>query len=1199
MKRILCSVLCVAMLATTFMFTANAQSYRPEVEENSISFDFNYVVGGITNKDAASIQKNVEKEGVNAVMVIPTPNNENATGDLTIDCWSLHKYEDKVIVPEYRYVGVTYYYETSEPVYDGQLYMRILPGAYEATATLSKRSQQTLVANQWTEVVFNFSDVMKLSSNATEPWINQVHFRPFDTTPAKEISAKDRFYIAKYTFYKSNPDPDARATIRFDKGTPEASGEMPSMSMRNGEAYEVPECTFVYPDAEFRGWKVDGETSLIQPGAAVVSSDINRTYTAVWKVTKDVAPTIAVDFASYQAGVVDHEKTATLENVVFEGKNVLKITPHPDFDIDRSITIDGFKYQAAGIDIKDYQYCAIEYYYESEKPLENAKMYAAILPGGNIVNSRVSVLADQPLVEGVWTYAIADFSQKLQKGINYGANDNILRQFWVRPFGDTIVQNISAGDVMYIGRLIFFNQKPNIETHEAYMNGYTDGTFGVNGNMTRAEACTVVARLLEAEENIAGVSNFADVPADQWYAKYIGYCAEKGLLNSYSGQFFPNQPITRAEFAELVYLTGLAEATDNIVAFADVNAGHAKYASIVAAASAGLINGYDNGNGTFSFRPDNTITRAEVVTIINRARGRDMKLENLPDDVLRVAVDVDVTHWAFANISEATVAHVELEGNWIYPVKDPLEMLAEKIDITPLYNIPLGNAKVAELDALEAQRIAEIQNTPNMDLSGITGKIIYVSSSAGDDSRNGLTPSTAVKTIKKANTLVEAGGAVLLKRGDIWREKTNALAGVTYTAYGEGAKPIISGSPENGADPEKWALVYKNDETGALIWQYQNTSIKDVGTIVFNNEGYAYKELPLCLGKTFMLKGGIMEFDYRTALDRNLEFFHAANSVVSNIVIGTSSTGPIYLRCDEGNPGKIFDSIEFNERGHCITVGGDNVTIDNIRMVHAGGHGVGAGTVKNLAITNCEIGWIGGSIQIYQTNADGYGEATRYGNGVEVFGSCDGYIVDNCYIWQCYDAGVTHQISNDNAGDYHMDNITYSNNVITDTVYSIEYFLGNARNGLTYSRNGKNVLFEGNLLRRAGYGFGSTRPDGKCQRHIHSWNYRNEFENFVIKNNVFDRSVYELFNTYSGFESTVPKMEGNTYVQGVNNIFYHYGATGNAMMNLAADASVKLTIGDTTGSVYFVENIPDYKFGSYTVPKTVAVTEDDTKSWAK
>ena len=63
MKRILCSVLCVVMLAGSLMFTANAQSYQPEVDENYISFDFNYISCGIIdNKPVAVATKNVKKE---------------------------------------------------------------------------------------------------------------------------------------------------------------------------------------------------------------------------------------------------------------------------------------------------------------------------------------------------------------------------------------------------------------------------------------------------------------------------------------------------------------------------------------------------------------------------------------------------------------------------------------------------------------------------------------------------------------------------------------------------------------------------------------------------------------------------------------------------------------------------------------------------------------------------------------------------------------------------------------------------------------------------------------------------------------------------------------------------------------------------------------------------------------------------------
>ena len=113
MKRILSSVLCVLMTASMFVFTANAQSYQPEVADNYISFDFNQVTGGIVNRvPNATVNKNVTIEGVTAVEFVPTPNAEGAKGNLTLDCYSLANYTAKVTVPDYKYVGVTYYYKT-------------------------------------------------------------------------------------------------------------------------------------------------------------------------------------------------------------------------------------------------------------------------------------------------------------------------------------------------------------------------------------------------------------------------------------------------------------------------------------------------------------------------------------------------------------------------------------------------------------------------------------------------------------------------------------------------------------------------------------------------------------------------------------------------------------------------------------------------------------------------------------------------------------------------------------------------------------------------------------------------------------------------------------------------------------------------------------------------------------------------------
>ncbi len=518
------------------------------------------------------------------------------------------------------------------------------------------------------------------------------------------------------------------------------------------------------------------------------------------------------------------------------------------------------------------------------------------------------------------------------------------------------------------------------------------------------------------------------------------------------------------------------------------------------------------------------------------------------------------------------------------------------------YYTDKGYAKIAELDELEANRIAKIRATESMDI--ITNNIIYVSSSIGDDSNNGLSEEHPVKTLAKANSLVKANGgwAVLLKRGDLWRERMTCIPGTTYSAYGSGDKPKIYGSPENGADPDKWTLVYENEDTGALIWKYAREDFLDVGTMVFDDgEGFAMKEVPSCVGADYYVRGqenlpveDRTPFDYTVELDNNLEFFHSANSTITkNTTIGDyinigTATGPLYLRCDNGNPGKVFSSIEFNTRPSAITAR-DNVTIDNLCIMYAGVHGISSGTVNNLTVTNCEIGWIGGSIQGYTANGNTKRSATRLGNGIEVYGGCQGYTIDNCYIYQCYDAGVTHQYSHLSVGNCIMNDVTYSNNLITECVYSIEYFLESSDE---YTRCGDNILFEGNFMRRAGYGFGSFRPDGNNQRHIRSSSRNNPFTNYRIINNIFDRSVYELFQTQTDRDLWKPSFDGNTFIQGIGNYFCTHAYYTRSTFGLDAPELIKTVLGDENAQVYFVDYVPYWAY-DYAPSKTVPVTDDD------
>lgn len=112
-------------------------------------------------------------------------------------------------------------------------------------------------------------------------------------------------------------------------------------------------------------------------------------------------------------------------------------------------------------------------------------------------------------------------------------------------------------------------------------------------------------------------------------------------------------------------------------------------------------------------------------------------------------------------------------------------MLGDKY--SPAYDE--GNAKVAEVDKLAEERKNAILATES-DYSTITGTKYYVSPN-GDDNNDGTSPETAWKTINKAvKSPLKAGDGILLERGGVWREKFTARQGITYSAYGEGAKPL-------------------------------------------------------------------------------------------------------------------------------------------------------------------------------------------------------------------------------------------------------------------------------------------------------------------------------------------------------------------------------------------------------------------------
>ena len=199
--------------------------------------------------------------------------------------------------------------------------------------------------------------------------------------------------------------------------------------------------------------------------------------------------------------------------------------------------------------------------------------------------------------------------------------------------------------------------------HKAYIVGYNDGTFKPDSNMSRAEAAAIFARLIaEAKgESISGKASFKDVDKNEWYDGYVGYLEKYDVINGYNdGTFKPDASVTRAEYVAMTVryydLFNDVNKTGNTVKYTDVSNSYWAYSDIAFAKNIGWLNGYSDG----SFRGDNDITRAEVVTVVNRATGRIADKEYVKDNFTKLNRFTDVTDsgmWYFFDVAEAANDH--------------------------------------------------------------------------------------------------------------------------------------------------------------------------------------------------------------------------------------------------------------------------------------------------------------------------------------------------------------------------------------------------------------------------------------------------------------------------------------------------------------------------------------------------------------
>lgn len=393
----------------------------------------------------------------------------------------------------------------------------------------------------------------------------------------------------------------------------------------------------------------------------------------------------------------------------------------------------------------------------------------------------------------------------------------------------------------------------------------------------------------------------------------------------------------------------------------------------------------------------------------------------------------------------------------------------------PYGDKPYTSSYDDEAEALR-QKILNLEDTKFE-----TENVFYISYK-GNDFNDGLTPETAWKTITMLN-VTPPNSTVLFERGGVYRGTIKLASNVNYGAYGEGPKPCIYGSVRNYAVESLW------DNYEGNIWRVRATDAIDIGSVIFDH------------GE----KVGIRVFK-KEELNKDYTFMY--------------HEGVVYVYLSKGNPATVHEDIEICDTVHVMM--GDqnlsNVTIENLTIKYGAAHGISfTKNTNNVTIRGCEIGYIGGGIP-------GGSSGARYGNGVEFWLDCSNIVVEDCWVYQCYDAGLTHQSSSDAI----QKDIIFRRNLVEYCQYNLEFF---NQEGMT-----TNVTYTDNILRFAGYGVFDPKDrlgsNSSACSNICLWWRLNPCRDFIIKDNIMDTSYgYMIAGWYLNEAGRGATVAGNTYIQ--------------------------------------------------------------------
>ena len=394
--------------------------------------------------------------------------------------------------------------------------------------------------------------------------------------------------------------------VSFDKG--EGSGSKEKVSIAKGSEYTLPDGKeFTPPENKvFVGWKVGDSEEVKTAGTKITVKD-NTKLTAVYEekpveITFDKGDgTGAMEKQTAKKGSKYTLPVSTFtapENKEFEGWKVG----------------DSEEVKAAGTEITVNDNTKLTAVYKD-------KTSGGTTPGTEDPGTKPG---EEP-------------------GVKPSPDTQVYNPWWPIWFGSSEVKPATPAE-------------PKVEyergLHRKYLYGYKDHTVRPEGLITRAEAAALIARLAELDMSNNMKPNFKDTKS-AWYNTAINAVVAKNLMFAdKDGDFRPNEPITRGEFARALFF--IDKKNNAVAPFADVK-GHVYEEAINQAYGNDRIKGYPDG----TFKPDATITRAEAATILNNYADRNVTFKGMVEvhkDVVKFT-DINESHWAYYEIMEAANTH--------------------------------------------------------------------------------------------------------------------------------------------------------------------------------------------------------------------------------------------------------------------------------------------------------------------------------------------------------------------------------------------------------------------------------------------------------------------------------------------------------------------------------------------------------------